>query len=150
MWKKGWIIKDEEIESHTDNVINVGAYLNLMLQVNKIARHARSVSITTQRQYYHLMDLFVRYLADFFGVKSLRNISAKHIAAYVEYRQFECKSPATIKNDICAISYYHDQIEDTRFYLPDNKQLHEKYGINLEMRSFGGVTEDGLRKNTTS
>jgi site-specific recombinase XerD len=140
MWKKGWIIKDEVIEFHTDTVINTGAYKNLMLQVNKIARHAKSVSIPTQRQYYHHMDLFVRHLADYFGVQSLRNIQGKHIASYVEYRQYEGKSADTVKNDLSAIRYYHDQIDNTKYFLPNNEQLQEKYGVSLEKRSFGGVS----------
>lgn len=142
MWKKGWIRSDNEIEiSANENnfTINIGAYKNLMLQVNKIARHAKGVSIPTQRQYYHHMDLFVRHLADYFGVQSLRNIKGKHLASYIEYRQLDAKSADTVKNDLSAIRYYHDQIENTRYFLPSNHQLKENYGIFLEKRMFGGV-----------
>lgn len=142
MGKRGWIRTDEELSSfveETDEILNKGTYQNLMFQLNKLARHSKGAGITTQRQYYHHMDLFIRFLADEFGVQRLANFSGKHVAAYVEYRQSEGVSAATVKNDLAAIRYYHDQLSDPRHRLPDNKYLCKTYGISLERRSFGGV-----------
>lgn len=142
MGKRGWIKEDEEIirfAKQNDEISNKGTYKNLMIQVNKIARHAKGVSITSQRQYYNHIDNFVRYISDEFGLKSLKNISGKHLAAYIEERQSEGKSPSTVKNDIAAIRYYHDQMEKTRHFFPNNTELKEKYNISLEKRMFGNV-----------
>lgn len=142
MGTRGWIRSDEELTEFAfqcDDILNKGSYRNLMRQLNKLARHCKGVGLTTQRQYYHHMDLFLRYLADEFGLRKLSNISGKHIASYVEERKFEGKSAATVKNDVAAIRYYHDQIPDHRNRLPSNLGLLEKYGISLEKRTFGGV-----------
>lgn len=142
MGKRGWIRTDEELAAfvkETDEILNKGTYLNLMLQLNKLARHSKGAGITTQRQYYYHMDLFIRFLADEFGVRKLANISGKHLAAYVENRQSEGASAATVKNDLAAIRYYHDQLPDPRHRLPDNKSLCETCGVSLDRRSFGGV-----------
>ncbi|WJH36828.1 hypothetical protein N6H14_14675 [Paenibacillus sp. CC-CFT747] len=95
MGTRGWIRTDEELKEftmHCEEVLSKGSYRNLMLQLNKLARHSKGAGLTTQRQYYHHMDLFLRFIADEFGIRNLANISGKHVAAYVEDRQLEGKS----------------------------------------------------------
>lgn len=142
--KRGWIKTNEELKAHLKNspeiVENKGTYLNLMIQTNKIAKHAKGISITSQRQYYNHFDQFCRFVADNYSLKSLRNIQDKHLVAFVEERQNEAKSASSVKQDLAAIRYFHDQIPNTRHFLSDNKTLTMKFsGFSLERRQFGGV-----------
>jgi integrase/recombinase XerD len=142
MAKKGWIKKDSELQGFAERnirIANKGAYKNLMLQVNKAARHAKGSSLTSQRQYYHHMDQFVRFTADRFALKNLANLSGKHLAAYIEDRQHAGKSASSIKLDLVAIRYFHDHLPKTRHDLPDNQKLKDHYGLSLERRIFGRV-----------
>ncbi len=45
------------------------------------------------------------------------------------------KSASTIKTDMAAIRFFHDQMPDTMYRLPDN----DKLSVELEQRRFGGV-----------
>lgn len=141
---RGWIKTEREIRiaiSTNEDVCNKGAYLNLMLQLNKIARHAKGVSVNkTLPQYYNHMDLFFRFVADNYNLKTLANIQNKHLVDYVSERQSEGKSASTIKNDLAAIRYFHDQIPNPRYQLSSNQILSENYNeFHLERRRFGGV-----------
>lgn len=141
---RGWIKTYSELKTHLANnpevVSNKGAYLNLMNQVNKVAKHSKGVSIASQRQYYNHFDQFCRFVADNYNLKNIKNIQDKHIVNFVQERQNEAKSPATVKQDLAAIRYFHDQIPNTRNFLSDNKTLAKKYDdFSLEKRRFGGV-----------
>lgn len=142
--KRGWIKTDDEIREYANNdhdLSNKGAYINLMTQLNKIAKHSKGISVhKSMKQYYHHMHLFCLFLADHFNLKTLANITDKHVVAYVIERQDEGKSASTIKNDLAAIRYFHDQIPNTRYRISDNQKLKEKYPeFDLERRTFGGV-----------
>ncbi|AZN39547.1 tyrosine-type recombinase/integrase [Paenibacillus albus] len=145
MAARGWIKSDDELSKlvqQSNEILNKGAYFNLMQQLNCTARHTKGgLSIKTQRQYYHHMDLFIRYLSDNFGTQNLANISGKHIAGYVEERQSEGKSASTIALDLCAIRYFHDQMggSNTRHRIPNNTQLQSRFGVSLESRVYGKV-----------
>lgn len=142
---RGWIKTDEELRIFTkanDDILNKGIYINLMQQLNKLARHTKGgVSIKTQRQYYSHADQLIRFLADHYGTQNLANISGRHIADYVEERRAEGKAASTVDLDLCAIRYFHDQFgpNATRHAIPDNTKLCEKYGVSLEARVYGGV-----------
>jgi len=144
MGNRGWIkteIEIREFARENDDISNKGAYQNLMNQLNRIAKHARGISVNkTIPQYYNHMDQFCRFLADNYKLKNLSNIQNKHIVAYVVERQSEGKSAATVKNDLAAIRYFHNQLPNARNQLSDNKTLSEKYQeFSLDRRSFGGV-----------
>lgn len=141
---RGWIKTEKEIREFSkqnDDIFNKGAYRNLMNQLNKVARHSKGISANKSLpQYYNHVDRFSRFLADNYNLKNLANIQNKHLVAYVVERQSEGKSAATVKNDLAAIRYFHDQFSKTRYQLSDNKTLSEKYPeFSLERRSFGGV-----------
>lgn len=144
MNKRGWIKTPEQIKEFADkdpDISNKGAYRNLMTQLNKAAKHAKGLSLTSQRQYYNHMDQFCRFVADHYNLKNLSNIQDKHMVAYVVERQNEGKSAASVKQDLTAIRYFHDQFPKTRYYLSDNKNLAENYKeFSLEQRSFGGIS----------
>lgn len=101
-------------------------------QMDKIFRHARMGSYGTRSRYKDSCTVFVRWLAEEFRTQNLRNLQDKHLAAYVKYRQSQGKSPKTIKNDLSAIRYMHDQVSRPRYELSDNKTLQEQYNITLE------------------
>lgn len=142
--KRGWIKSDDAIREYASNdaeLSNTGAYINLMTQLNKLARHAKGVSVhKSLPQYYHHMHLFCLFLADNFNLKTLANIRDKHLVQYVIERQDEGKSASTIKNDLAAIRYFHDQIPKARYRLSPNQKLAQKYPeFILEKRKFGGI-----------
>jgi site-specific recombinase XerD len=144
MSKRGWIKSSDKLKRFADENVdlsNKGAYRNLMEQLNKVAKHSKGVSITTQRQYYNHMDQFCRFAADNYNLKTLSNIHNKHLVAYVLDRQNEGKSAAAVKQDLAAIRYFHNQLTKTRNYLGDNKDLTKLYPeFSLEKRRFGGIS----------
>lgn len=143
-FKRGWIKTDDEIRDYANNdedLSHKGAYINLMTQLNKLARHSKGISVhKSMPQYYHHMHLFCLFLADNFNLKTLANIHDKHVVQYVDERQDEGKSASTIKNDLAAIRYFHDQIPNSRYRISNNQKLGEKFPeFELEPRKFGGV-----------
>ncbi|MFJ7371955.1 tyrosine-type recombinase/integrase [Lysinibacillus capsici] len=144
MSKRGWIKSEATIRAfayENDDISNEGAYLNLMNQLNRIVKHAKGISIhTTLPQYYNHLDLFCRFLADNSNLKNLSNINNKHVVAYVVERQSKGKSAATVKNDLAAIRYIHDQLPSPRYQLSSNDVLAKNYSeFSLEKRVFGGI-----------
>ena len=107
-------------------------FLNLKAQVDKLHRHTRQGSYKTRERYYYTMLVFCKFLAIFFHLEKLGNISGKHICAFIEFRQKEGLSASTIKADLCAIRYYHDQMTDPKYRLPSNNEL----AVDLERRRF--------------
>ena len=68
-------------------------------------------------------------------MEKLANLSAKHLCAYIELRQDDGIAPATIKCELAAIRFFHDQMADARYRIPDNEAL----GVDLERRRFKGA-----------
>lgn len=141
---RGWIKTEKELQivaNENEDIFNKGAYLNLMSQLSKIAKHAKGISVhKSMPQYYNHVDLFCRFLANNFNLKTLANIQNKHLVEYVIERQNELKSAATIKNDLAAIRYFHNHIPEARYILSSNQTLSSRYSeFNLERRKFGGV-----------
>lgn len=62
-------------------VKNMGIYLSLVSQLDKLARHNRQGSFRTKERYYEAMKRFCAYLADEFHLQKLENISGKHLTA---------------------------------------------------------------------
>lgn len=134
-----WKERDQNKIDIPDGVKNGGAYKNLMNQLNKMARHNRQGSFKTKDRYYQVVDGFVRYLADKYNLQKFSNVSGKHLASYVEYRQDKGIAPSTIKTELSAIRFFHDKCDKVRHFLPDNIALKEDYDVDLERRTFGGV-----------
>lgn len=106
-------------------------YQNLVVQLDRLYRHTRQGSYQTRSRYYEAMKRLCRFLAEEYGVERLANLAPKHIEAYTQKLQKDGKSAATIKTDLAAIRFFHDQMPNSRYELPDNRTL------NLERRSFG-------------
>ncbi len=108
-------------------------FQNLIAQLDRLAAHNRQGSFQTRRRYYEAMKRFCKFLAEAYHVERLANIAPKHIFSYVETMQTQGKSAATIKTDLAAIRFFHDQMPKPRYRLPDNAAL------GLERRSYGKV-----------
>ena len=114
---------------------NLGIYMSLVAQLDKLARHNRQGSFHTKERYYEAMKRFCRFLAEEYRLQKLANISGKHLAAYILKLQAENKSASTIKTDLAAIRFFHDKIASPKYRLPTNAEL----SVDLERRRFGGA-----------
>ena len=112
---------------------HTGIYKNLIVQLDKVTRHNKQGSYKTRERYYEAMQRFCAYLAEAWRLQKLQNISGKHLEGYVREMQKKGKAAATIKTDLAAIRFFHDQIPNTRHPLPNNSEL------DLVHRSFGRV-----------
>ena len=111
---------------------NEHVYQNLMVQLDKLYRHTRQGSYQTRARYYEAMKRFCSFLAEEYHLERLANLAPKHLEAYAAKLQQEGKSVSTIKTDLSAIRFFHDQMPAPRHeWLPSNKEL------QLEWRSFG-------------
>ena len=108
-------------------------YKNLEVQFNKLFRHINIGSFKTRERYSKAFKRFMVFLAREYHLQKLSNISEKHIIAYTEYMQKEGLAASTIKTELAAIRFFHDNMPYTRNKLPENSQL------NLKRRKFGGV-----------
>ena len=106
-------------------------FKNLAAQAEKLRRHNRQGSYKTKERYYEAFLRFLRFTAERFRLEKLANLSGKHLAVYVADMQSRGLSPATIKTELSAIRFWHDQIPNVRYALPDNREL------ALERRVFG-------------
>ena len=110
-----------------------GIYNTLVTQLDKLARHNRQGSFRTKDRYYEAVKRFCAYLATYYHLQKLENISGKHLVSYVLYLQEQGKSASTIKTDLSAIRFFHDKMSQPRYTLPGN----EEFGVALERRRFG-------------
>ena len=125
----------KEIFDMARYVENMGIYLALVDQLDKLARHNRQGNFRTKERYYEAFKRFCAYLADEFRLQKLENISGKHLTTYVLWMQESGKSPSTIKTDLAAIRFFHDKMSRPKYRLPTNNEL----AVELERRCFGGV-----------
>lgn len=108
-------------------------YKNLMSQAEKLRRHNRQLAYKSRERYFDAYTRFLRYLAYEYHTQKISNISGKHLEAYVRYMQNKSLAAATIKTELAAIRFWHDQIPNPRFKLPSNESF------DLERRKFGDV-----------
>lgn len=95
----------------------------LQAQAQKLFKHTRSGSYGTRARYRGSVGQFILFLEEQFKLQNLKNISDKHIIAYVQYRQEKGLAAKTIKNDLAAIRYLHDMIPNARCKISDNQTL---------------------------
>ena len=108
-------------------------YKNLEVQFNKLFRHLKVGSFKTRERYAKAFKRFMVFLAEKYHLQKLSNISEKHILSYLEYMQKKGLAASTVKTELAAIRFFHDNMPYTRNELPSNKRL------QLAKRSFGGV-----------
>ena len=103
---------------------NEHIYQNLLVQLDKLYRHTRQGSYQTRTRYYEAMKRFCGFLAEEYRLERLSNLAPKHLEAYADRLRREGKSPATIKTDLAAIRFFHDQMAAPRYErLPSNQEL---------------------------
>lgn len=108
-------------------------YRNLENQIQKIYSHARQGSFKTRERYYTANQRFCKFLAEKYNTQKFANISNKHLESYVQHLQEQGKSASTIKTDLSAIRYFHDQCQNVKHSLASNDNF------DLQKRQFGGV-----------
>lgn len=108
-------------------------YKNLEVQYNKLFRHLKVGSFKTRERYSKAFKKFMVFVAEEYNLQKLSNISGKHIFAYLKYMQEKHLSASTIKTELAAIRFFHDNMPYTRETLPTNAEL------ELKRRTFGGV-----------
>jgi len=108
-------------------------YKNLLSQAEKLYRHNRQGSFKTKERYFEAYKRFLHFVGETFHLQKLQSISGKHLSAYVDYMQNRGYSASTIKTDLAAIRFWHDQIPSAKYVLPTNSEF------ILERRKFGGV-----------
>lgn len=107
---------------------------NLRFQADRVFRHCRQGSIKTRARYRESVYRLCAFLAEVYRLEKLANLAPKHIYAYAEFLKETGKAPSTIKTDLAAIRFFHDQQPTARWRrLPSNAML------GLERRSFGRV-----------
>ena len=97
-----------------------GIYITLVTQLDNLVRHTRQDSFRTKDRYYEAVKRFCAYLATYYHLQKLENISGKHLVSYVLYLQEQGKSASTIKTDLSAIRFFHDKMYHPKYTLPDN------------------------------
>ena len=112
-----------------------GILKGLLDQLESLYRHARQGSKQTKRRYYAAGKRFCDYLARRWRLQKLSNLAPKHIIDYALVMQDRGLSASTIKTELAAIRYWHDQIPRPRYRLPANHEL----GVELMRRVYGGV-----------
>lgn len=101
------------------------------VQVEKIFKHTRQNSFGTRARYQDSCLQFVRFCIEKFKMQNVRNLHDKHVAAFVKERQEKGIGASTIKNDLAALRYMHDQVQKPRYTISDNKQLQKEFNIVL-------------------
>ncbi|MGQ5710803.1 tyrosine-type recombinase/integrase [Desulforudis sp. DRI-14] len=66
---------------------------------------------------------FLSFVASEFKLQNIRNISNKHIAAYVAYLKEKGRGPNYIRTELAAIRFYHDQTPSRHRLTQDNEAL---------------------------
>lgn len=108
-------------------------YKNLEVQFNKLFRHLKVGSFKTRERYGKAFKRFMIFAAREYNLQKLSNISKKHILSYLKYMQGKGLLASTIKIELAAIRFFHDNMPYTREMLPANNEL------ELQRRTFGGV-----------
>lgn len=108
-------------------------YKNLENQFNKVFRHLKAGSFKTRERYAKAFKRFMVYLAKEYRLQKLSNISKKYITAYLKHLQKKGLAPSTIKTELAAIRFFHDNMPYAKHKLPANDEL------ELARRTFGGV-----------
>jgi integrase len=108
-------------------------FINLLAQAEKLRRHNRQGSYKTKERYFEAYKRFLRFAGDVFRLEKISNISGKHMSGYVEHMKNNGNTPSTIKTDLAAIRFWHDQLPNAKYVLPINAEY------DLERRKFGGV-----------
>ncbi|WP_169787862.1 tyrosine-type recombinase/integrase [Alicyclobacillus ferrooxydans] len=107
-------------------------------QLDKLFRHVNQGSIETRYRYFEATDRFCQFVAERFRLQKFENVQGKHLIAYLQHMQEKGLRASTIKTDLSAIRFFHDQT-NSRYELPDNKAIGQQFGASIERRHFGQI-----------
>lgn len=110
-----------------------GICSDLVAQFERIFRHNRQGSYRTKYRYREAYLRFLAFVADYFRLRKIRNVSPKHVHGYVRFLFEKGRKTSYVKTELAAIRFWHDQIPNTRYRLPTNEEL------GLGKRKFLGV-----------
>jgi len=108
-----------------------GLTADLLRQIDRIIGHARKVSFQTRRRYREVAP----FLAERFRLRKIANLQDKHLPAYVHVRLASGTAPATVRTDLAALRFVHDQARAARYRLGTNVAL----GLELPDRRHLGL-----------
>lgn len=100
-----------------------GASKQLYQQAEKWAKLSNLGSIRTRDSHKEKMSTFVRFIGSEFGLQNLKNLSDKHLVAYIEWAKAEGYASSTIQNTLSAVRFIHRQLPKTRYYLSENSVI---------------------------
>ena len=118
-------------------------YKNLEVQYNKLFRHLKVGSFKTRERYGKAVKRVMVFLAREYRMQKLCNISEKHILSYVSYMQNKGLSASTIKPELAAIRFFHDNMPYTEAKFRPMRIWISKSEPSAEW------TEPGLLRNLT-
>ncbi len=95
---------------------------NLKHQADNLIRSSNLNSYTGIARYQAAEYRFCKFLAENYSLQNLKNVSARHIYAYVEaFFDRDCKN-SYVQTEMSAIRHYHE-LSHSKNRLPENKDL---------------------------
>jgi integrase/recombinase XerD len=104
---------------------------SLEQQVQKVFKHTRAGSYGTRAKYEGNAMRAAKWISQEFKLQSLKNLQDKHVAAYAKHLQAYDYKPKTIKDNLSAIRYMHDNAPQTKHTLSDNRTLQQEYKFTI-------------------
>ncbi len=109
---------------------NVGAVDYLGAQIQRMARNLNESHIETRRRYLSATERFVKYTGVQFKLKKFSNLQDKHLASYVKHLKDKGSSHKYIKNELAAIRYMHNKIDNPKYTLKDSKSFNKEMELS--------------------
>ncbi|WP_066638396.1 phage integrase N-terminal domain-containing protein [Desulfolucanica intricata] len=95
----------------------------LTKQIATVARSSRTGWVKSRRIRFHQIKPFLRFIAEKFMVRDIRNIQPKHVQAYIRHRRELGIKDVTVLSDISTIRFWHKQIPRRGYIIPSNRFL---------------------------
>jgi len=102
---------------------------NLGNQLQKIIKTLNEKKFSTRYRYIAAMERFIRFVAEEFRLKKIKNIKDKHLKAYVEHHKKMGNSDKYIKNELCAIRFFHNINPNAKKPLQDSQKFNKSVDL---------------------
>lgn len=96
--------------------------LTLIEQVEKIYRNCNRGSVSTRKRYKVSTIKFCEFLKKEYGLQNFRNVSERHIRAFVDYERKNNVPDITIENELIGIYFFYKFSGGTNIF-PDKKEF---------------------------
>lgn len=103
---------------------------NLGKQAEIVARNLNQNSISTRYRYLDSFRRFIKYLGPAYNLKKIANIQNKHLESYAKNLKEMGRADKYIKNELTAIRYMHNRIDNTKSELMDGTKFNKSLGLN--------------------